>query len=185
MTPFNPRVAIHNAFAIHMGTPDGVGGGTKFDSDAAIYMAMKAGMVISATMNQPKPARACAIYLNAHDGVLSESDLCAMKAWLWQKFLKRSHADNRTQAEVMAVADYLIMGHKNRVWNHESLKLRPHAIARLIVQSDAAISRVVENCNIYLDCLTQLDNTSLQPVIRLIAEQKERYENAKNNQAAG
>ena len=90
----NARQAIHDAFSLHVTTPDrmGIGTGTKFDSDKAIYRGMKAGLIVRAVLEQRTYQRGCALLLNAHDGVVQQAELYALRIKLWTDFPQADRA---------------------------------------------------------------------------------------------
>lgn len=172
------RKAIHDSFALHVKSSDWitVGDSTEFDSDTAIFNSMKAGMIIRAVMEQRPAERGCALFLNAHDGVINDQEIAALKLKLWMDFVRSNQLDARAQAEVFCIADKLIQGYKHRVWDYQSNRLPVSVIAKHVSSNSKIHSRVVQNSHAFLDQLTRLDNRSLQPVWKVINEQKEKRE---------
>ena len=77
MKLYNARRAIHDAFALHVTTPEstGVVSGTKYDSDADMYRRLKGGLIVRAVMDQKTYLTGCALFMNAHEGVVIHSEL--------------------------------------------------------------------------------------------------------------
>ena len=182
MRMHNARQAIHDAFALHDTYPGMVegGGSTKYDSDRAIFNGMKAGLIIRAVLNQRVYLRGCALLMNAADSVVNQEEVYALKAKIWMEFLNRTNLNSRAQAEVMAISDELILGHKFRCWDHLGNRFAVHALAQLEGRSDGATKRIIHNSNLFLDILTRIDNERLKPVWDVINDQREKY-NAANN----
>lgn len=181
----NARQAIHDAFAIHLTTPDrNARGGTKFDSNAAIFNGMKAGLVIKAVAEQPAHLRGIALLVNAPEGAALVEEIVALKTKLWKIFRTKHQFDLQDEAEVAAVLEMLILGFKKRAWNHSSETLSPTTIANMITKDSAKRERVTENLNRMLDIIGHLDTKALQPVWQVIEDQREKRDAAADRATA-
>jgi hypothetical protein len=169
------RKAIHDSFAIHLTTPDGagIGSGTKFDSNQAVFNATKAGLVIGAVLDQRDDLRGCAMLMNAPDQSVQGSDIDGFKKGLWLSWTKNTTAKLPDQAEVMANLDRIIMGYRARCWNPSSEKFSLGAV--FSYATPAAKTRLLAFGNEVHDVINRMDSESLQPVWAVIQDQKDKY----------
>jgi len=177
----NPRQSIHDAFAIHLTTSNGTGGGTKFDSNKWVAATTIAGLVISATLNQRPHLRGIAMLLNAPEKAVMMSDIVAIKSKVWADFVKAAVVLKITPAEqglVVAHLDQIILGYKARVWNPESKAYIPS-----LIFPDVGVHRA-DRMNsltmVVIDSLGRYDGQSLRPVSEMIREQREKQNDSNN-----
>ena len=182
----NARQAIHDAFDPNVKSPDMIVafGEGKVDTNAMIFHGVKAGLIIRAVCEQRTYLRGAALFLNAHDNIINQQELFSLKLKLWLDFQRRVDIDERAMSEVHALSDHLLLGHRYRVWDHQSERLAPYQLAKQVTSTPKAHQRVIRNCNTYLDCLTKLDNQSLQPVWDVIKDQWEKQREAADSVTA-
>ena len=177
------RKAIHDSFALHLTTPDGIGGGTKYDSDAAIFRATKAGLIIAAVLDQPKELRGCAMLLNAPDQAVQGNDIADFKTGLWCAWTERSSSGAKEHASIIAQLDKIIMGYRARCWDHTSKKFTVDSI--FSESNPKTRTLLTKRAKEITEVIAKMDSESLQPVWAVIQDQKDKYHAATDREAEG
>lgn len=159
----NPRQAIHDAFAIHLGGPsDNIGSTGKFNSTKWLEKAGVAGLVIRAVMNQTAHLRSAAIFLNAPENTISGTDIIILKAAVWSAFIQKNQVSPQDQGVLIGFIDRIFMGYRSRVRNHESQQNTLGAMFGSYTKETA--DRLTDLSNKMLDVLHTYDDRSQAPV---------------------
>jgi hypothetical protein len=169
----NPRQAIHDAFAIHLGGPsDNLGGGGgKFNSTKWLEKAGVAGLVIRAVMNQTAHLRSAAIFLNAPENTISGTDIIILKASVWSAFIQKHEVSPQDQGILIGFIDRIFMGYRSRIRNHVS---QQNTLGGMFGNyTKEAANRLTDLSNKMLDVLHTYDDRSQAPVWAVIDAERE------------
>jgi hypothetical protein len=128
-------------------------------------------------MVQPAHLRGTAIFLNAPDNAITQSDVVSMKAGLWAHFIEsmamspKGHLRAEEQGVLVAYMDRLLMGYRARVWNAKSAVHTAGAMFSGF--QDVERKRLTWLSNAMLDMLAKFDSDALVPVWEVIDAERE------------